>query len=100
MGDRVRQKSCINWMILLILRFLLSSWPLDMRLPSSQAAESLRSINLAISARGISAIESIDPAVARRFMENVIPMKGRMIHDLSGAQHSQLYDGFGRVCIS
>ncbi|OCB84241.1 FAD/NAD-binding domain-containing protein [Sanghuangporus baumii] len=70
-----------------------------MRLPSSKANASLRSINLAISARGISAIQTIDPGVASRFLESTIPMKGRMIHDVSGKQQSQLYDRDGQ-CIN
>ncbi|KAL5529229.1 hypothetical protein ACEPAG_5213 [Sanghuangporus baumii] len=71
----------------------------DMRLPSSKASASLRSINLAISARGISAIQTIDLGVASRFLESTIPMKGRMIHDVSGKQQSQLYDRDGQ-CIN
>ncbi|EJD05820.1 FAD/NAD-binding domain-containing protein [Fomitiporia mediterranea MF3/22] len=71
----------------------------DMRLPSSKASASLRSINLAISARGITAIQSIDPGAASHFLENVIPMKGRMIHGHSGKQQSQLYDRDGQ-CIN
>ena len=69
-----------------------------MRLPSLSSSDSLRSINLAISARGIYAIRAIDPDVADRFLENVIPMKGRMIHDEFGRQQSQLYDRDGQVC--
>ncbi|PAV23635.1 FAD NAD-P-binding domain-containing [Pyrrhoderma noxium] len=71
----------------------------DMRLPSLSSSDSLRSINLAISARGICAIRAIDPDVADRFLENVIPMKGRMIHDKFGRQQSQLYDRDGQ-CIN
>jgi kynurenine 3-monooxygenase len=69
-----------------------------MRLPSSKAAAQ-RSINLAISARGIAAIESVDPAAASRFLQTVIPMKGRMIHDVRGDTHSQLYDKDGQVSL-
>jgi kynurenine 3-monooxygenase len=73
---------------------------LDMRLPSSQAAAQQRSINLAISSRGIAAIQAIDPAAASRFLNNVIPMHGRMIHDLNGNLESQPYDRNGQVgCI-
>lgn len=68
-----------------------------MRLASSKANASLRSINLAISARGLTAIQTVDPGVASRFLENVVPMRGRMIHDLSGKQQSQLYDRDGQV---
>src|SRR6266699_5121390 len=51
---------------------------LDMRLPSSQAAAQQRSINLAFSSRGIAAMKAIDPVAASRFLDNVIPMRGRM----------------------
>ncbi|KAH9926235.1 FAD/NAD(P)-binding domain-containing protein [Fomitopsis serialis] len=52
----------------------------DMRLPSSKAAAQQRSINLAMSSRGIAAIEAIHPSAAARFLKAVIPMRGRMIH--------------------
>ena len=68
-----------------------------MRGPASKANSSLRSINLAISSRGICAIRAIDPDAANRFLENVIPMKGRMIHLENGKQSSQLYDRNGQV---
>lgn len=68
-----------------------------MRLPSSQAAAQQRSINLAMSARGIAAIEAIEPSAADRFLKAVIPMHGRMIHDVKGNQESQLYDKDGQV---
>ena len=70
---------------------------IDLRLPSSKAAAQQRSINLAISHRGIAALEAIDPAVADRFLHDAIPMRGRMIHALSGEQKSQLYDRDGQV---
>jgi hypothetical protein len=72
---------------------------LDMRLPSSKAAAQQRSINLAISHRGIAALEAIDPAATRRFLQTVIPMRGRMIHHLKGQLDSQLYDRDGQVRI-
>ncbi|KAI0273688.1 FAD/NAD-P-binding domain-containing protein [Gloeopeniophorella convolvens] len=71
----------------------------DMRLPSSQAAAQQRSINLAISSRGIAAMQAIDPAAAARFLDSVIPMRGRMIHDPNGNLDSQLYDRDGQ-CIN
>ncbi|KAI0318647.1 FAD/NAD-P-binding domain-containing protein [Amylostereum chailletii] len=71
----------------------------DPRLPASKAAAQQRSINLAISSRGIAALEAIDPAVASRFLETVIPMRGRMIHDIQGNLHSQAYDRDGQ-CIN
>ncbi|KAI1795758.1 FAD/NAD(P)-binding domain-containing protein [Ganoderma leucocontextum] len=71
----------------------------DMRLPSSKAAAQQRSINLAISARGLAAIQTIDPAAAERFLSTVIPMRGRMIHDAQGHLQSQPYDRDGQ-CIN
>ncbi|KAK7467008.1 kynurenine 3-monooxygenase, mitochondrial precursor [Stygiomarasmius scandens] len=71
----------------------------DIRLPSSKAASQQRSINLAISHRGIAAIQSVDPSAAQRFMESVIPMRGRMIHHVDGRLDSQLYDRDGQ-CIN
>lgn len=64
----------------------------DPRLPSSKAAMAQRSINLAMSSRGIAALASVDPALAERFMDTVIPMRGRMIHDAKGRTSSQVYD--------
>lgn len=57
----------------------------------------LRSINLAISARGISSLEFVDEKVAERVLRDIIPMKGRMIHHLDGAQESQTYGLFGET---
>ena len=71
-----------------------------MRLPSSKATLAQRSINLAISARGLAAIHAVDPGMADRFLETVIPMKGRMLHDVQGRTVSQLYDGYGQVRVS
>lgn len=69
----------------------------DMRDPEAKANLSLRSINLAISSRGIAALSVVDPAIVDRFMQNVIPMRGRMIHDNLGQCQSQLYDRHGQV---
>ena len=68
-----------------------------MRLPASREAAQQRSINLAISSRGIAAMQAIDPAAASRFLDSVIPMHGRMIHDSNGNLDSQLYDRDGQV---
>ena len=69
----------------------------DPRLPASKAAAQQRSINLAISHRGIAAIEAIDAGAAQRFLLNAIPMRGRMIHTLDGRLDSQTYDRHGQV---
>ncbi|KIJ68991.1 hypothetical protein HYDPIDRAFT_81183 [Hydnomerulius pinastri MD-312] len=71
----------------------------DLRLPSSKKAAQQRSINLAISSRGIAALQAVDPAATSRFLQTVIPMRGRMIHDTLGNQHSQQYDRDGQ-CIN
>lgn len=71
-----------------------------MRLPSSKAAAQQRSINLAISSRGIAAIEAIHPSAAERFLRAVIPMRGRMIHHVGDRQESQPYDKDGQVRIA
>ncbi|KAJ4488101.1 FAD/NAD-P-binding domain-containing protein [Lentinula aciculospora] len=71
----------------------------DPRLPVSKASTKQRSINLAISHRGIAAIQAIDGSMAERFMQTAIPMKGRMIHHFNGKSDSQLYDRDGQ-CIN
>lgn len=68
-----------------------------MRMPSSKAVNQQRSINLAISSRGIAALQTIDPAATQRFLQTVIPMRGRMIHDTDGRLHDQPYDKDGQV---
>src|SRR6201993_5251907 len=49
-----------------------------------------RSINLAISTRGIHALEEI--GIAEEALQHAIPMRGRMNHDKSGALHFSPYD--------
>ncbi|KAF9005566.1 hypothetical protein BDQ17DRAFT_1353375 [Cyathus striatus] len=71
----------------------------DLRLPSSKAAAQQRSINLAISHRGILALQAVDAPAAQRFLHDAIPMCGRMIHTQSGDLDSQLYDRDGQ-CIN
>ena len=57
-----------------------------------------RSINLAISTRGIHALEEI--GIAQEAMQHAIPMRGRMIHDKSGALHFSPYDVDPKKCIN
>lgn len=71
----------------------------DMRLPSTKAANQQRSINLAISHRGLAALDAIDASATQRLMQAVIPMRGRMIHLSNGDLDSQLYDRDGQ-CIN
>src|SRR6266852_8700189 len=49
-----------------------------------------RSINLALSTRGIHALEQI--GIADEVLQHAIPMRGRMIHDKSGDLHFAPYD--------
>ena len=48
-----------------------------------------RSINLALSARGIKALTDI--GIFEKIQKNLIPMKGRMLHDKNSNTHLQLY---------
>ena len=57
-----------------------------------------RSINLAISTRGIHALEQI--GIADEALQHAIPMRGRMIHDKSGALHFAPYDVDPKKCIN
>jgi kynurenine 3-monooxygenase len=57
-----------------------------------------RSINLAISTRGIHALEKI--GIADEALRHAIPMRGRMIHDTSGALHFAPYDVDPKKCIN
>lgn len=68
-----------------------------MRLPEAKAKLSQRSINLAISSRGIASIHAVDSEMLKRFMSRVIPMSGRMIHPPEGLPQSQQYDPNGQV---
>lgn len=49
-----------------------------------------RSINLALSTRGIHALEQL--GIADEILQHAIPMRGRMIHDKSGDLHFSPYD--------
>ncbi len=58
----------------------------DMRKVSQSAG---RSINLALSSRGIYSLKEV--GVYKEIQPFMIPMKGRMIHDLNGSMHLQPY---------
>ena len=49
-----------------------------------------RSINLALSTRGIHALQQL--GIAAEVLKHAIPMRGRMIHDKSGELHFSPYD--------
>jgi kynurenine 3-monooxygenase len=57
-----------------------------------------RSINLALSTRGIHALEQI--GIADEVLRHAIPMRGRMIHDKSGELHFSPYDVDPKNCIN
>ena len=63
--------------------------------PRTDPTPSGRSINLALSVRGISALQEV--GVDEAVMKTAIPMKGRMIHSLDGHLVSQPYGVFGEV---
>ncbi|KAH9250312.1 hypothetical protein BASA81_011861, partial [Batrachochytrium salamandrivorans] len=52
-----------------------------------------RSINLALSVRGLAALEGA--GVSKTIAEILIPMRGRMVHDSKGTLSSQEYGSFG-----
>jgi kynurenine 3-monooxygenase len=57
-----------------------------------------RSINLALSTRGIHALQQL--GLADEVMRHAIPMRGRMIHDTSGNLHFAPYDRDPNKCIN
>jgi kynurenine 3-monooxygenase len=57
-----------------------------------------RSINLALSTRGIYALEQL--GIAEEVLRHGIPMRGRMIHDKSGTLHFAPYDVDPSKCIN
>ncbi|GME71996.1 unnamed protein product [Ambrosiozyma monospora] len=61
----------------------------------SSGKSNLRSINLAVSARGIDAMRYVDEEMSKEALKGIIPMYGRMIHDTKGKQESQIYGLFG-----
>ncbi|KAL3277966.1 hypothetical protein HHI36_013306 [Cryptolaemus montrouzieri] len=56
-----------------------------------------RSINLALSHRGRRALRSV--GLEDEVLQNAIPMKGRLLHDISGATKSVIYDEHTNQCI-
>src|SRR5438270_4857160 len=57
-----------------------------------------RSINLALSTRGIHGLEQL--GLADEVLRHAIPMRGRMIHDKSGELHFAPYDIDPNKCIN
>jgi kynurenine 3-monooxygenase len=69
----------------------------DPRIPANRAALPNKSINLALSDRGIIGIRGISEALADEVVGMTIPMRGRCLHDRRGNQVTQFYDVYGRV---
>ncbi|EWC46231.1 hypothetical protein DRE_04609 [Drechslerella stenobrocha 248] len=64
----------------------------DLRNPENRSLNFTKSINLAISERGINGLRTVDPELTESILDEAIPMHGRMIHDHRGRQSSQKYD--------
>jgi hypothetical protein len=77
---------------------------LDLRDPATVPLNFTKSINLALSERGINAIRHANrPGLLDSVLQETIPMRGRMIHgEKNGriSQESQAYDIHGRVRIN
>jgi hypothetical protein len=58
-----------------------------------------RSINMALSTRGLVALEGAGMSLEKVVMREAIPMRGRMIHTKGGRQSPQIYDIYGEVSI-
>ncbi|ODV59623.1 FAD-dependent oxidoreductase [Ascoidea rubescens DSM 1968] len=56
-----------------------------------QDHQNLRSINLAISERGIAALQNIDLDLSKRILDQIVPMKGRLIHSAPNSSRSITY---------
>ncbi|MEU3455709.1 NAD(P)/FAD-dependent oxidoreductase [Micromonospora sp. NPDC006766] len=66
--------------------------------PRTGTAERGRSINLALSERGLDALRRI--GLERQVMADALPMRGRMIHPVEGEQQFQSYSGTGEWAIN
>lgn len=69
----------------------------DPRIPSNRAGLPNKSINLALSDRGILGIRGVSHELAEEVVATTIPMRGRCLHDRDGNQVTQFYDVYGRV---
>ena len=75
----------------------------DLRDPGTIPLNFTRSINLAVSERGTTAMRNAGrPDLLEHVMTATIPMRGRMIHGVGTTgdlyEQSQDYDTHGRVC--
>ncbi|MGW3772247.1 FAD-dependent oxidoreductase [Actinomadura verrucosospora] len=66
--------------------------------PRVAGAERGRSINLAVSARGLAALEQV--GLRDQSLKQALPMHGRMVHPLSGARNFQPYSADGERAIN
>lgn len=66
--------------------------------PRVAGAERGRSINLAVSARGLAALEQV--GLRDQSLKQALPMHGRMVHPLSGARNFQPYSADGARAIN
>ncbi|WP_433471938.1 FAD-dependent oxidoreductase [Spirillospora sp. CA-142024] len=66
--------------------------------PRVAGAERGRSINLAISARGLAALEQV--GLRDQSLKQALPMHGRMVHPLRGTQNFQPYSADGERAIN
>ena len=78
---------------------------LDLRDPSTTPLNFTKSINLALSERGINSMKHAEcEGLVEAVLQETIPMHGRMIHgqNQSGQlyEEPQAYDAQGRVCLS
>jgi kynurenine 3-monooxygenase len=58
---------------------------------AKSSSASKRSINLALSHRGLCAMRRVDPSLAERMLAEAVPMRGRIIHGKEGGQTLQPY---------
>lgn len=57
----------------------------------------LRSINLALSTRGLTAMENFAPEAVKKVMKNCVPMRGRAVHVLKNNSCSVSIQPYGRT---
>lgn len=74
---------------------------IDLRDPATTPLNFTKSINLAMSERGINSLKKANrPKMLQAILDETIPMHGRMIHGRKNGQvfeQSQKYDVHGRV---
>lgn len=77
---------------------------LDLRDPSTVPLNFTKSINLALSERGVNSLRKANvPGLIEAVLEETIPMHGRMIHGEKQGElyeESQNYDIHGRVILA